>query len=72
MPVFYICDRQACGKNHDCGRCKHTTMIEHAVNFQAGRNKHSVNFYEKENNTEKESGRIDMAETTRLTLTELP
>lgn len=53
MPVFYICDRQACGKNHDCGRCRHTKKIEHAINFQPSTNKHSANFYEKEKNAKK-------------------
>ncbi len=32
--VLYICDGKACGENHECDLCHHTTDIEHAVNFK--------------------------------------
>lgn len=30
---FYLCDGKACGENHNCGECSHTTDITHAKNF---------------------------------------
>lgn len=31
--VAYLCDGIACGYEHNCGECRHTTDINHAVNF---------------------------------------
>lgn len=31
--IFYLCDREKCGENHNCYLCNHTTDIRHAVNF---------------------------------------
>lgn len=32
--TFYLCDGKACGENHNCGECKHTTDVTHAKNFK--------------------------------------
>ena len=34
VDVLYLCDGKACGPNHDCYDCKHTTDINHAKNFE--------------------------------------
>lgn len=32
--IFYLCDGKACGENHSCGECLHTSDITHALNFK--------------------------------------
>lgn len=32
--TFYLCDGKACGENHNCGECSHTTDVTHAKNFK--------------------------------------
>lgn len=32
--IFYLCDGKACGENHNCGECSHTTDVTHAKNFK--------------------------------------
>ncbi len=32
--VVYLCDGKACGSDHECMECKHTSDISHAVNFE--------------------------------------
>lgn len=34
MKIVYICDRKACGENHECRECRHTSNIKHAANFK--------------------------------------
>ena len=43
--IVYLCDGKACGDNHECMECKHTTDISHAVNFEKLDNNH---WFEKE------------------------
>lgn len=31
--VVYLCDGMACGYGNNCGDCRHTSDINHAVNF---------------------------------------
>lgn len=44
MSVLYLCDRKACGENHKCGECSHTSDIVHAKNFE----KIGKSYFEKE------------------------
>lgn len=34
MNVIYLCDRKECGDRCSYPTCKHTTNVEHAVNFE--------------------------------------
>lgn len=34
VDIVYLCDGKACGDNHECMECKHTSDISHAVNFE--------------------------------------
>lgn len=31
--IIFLCDGEACGKDHDCMGCRHTSDICHAKNF---------------------------------------
>lgn len=48
--IVYLCDGKACGDNHECMECKHTSNISHAVNFEKLDNSH---WLEKEQQTPK-------------------
>lgn len=48
--IVYLCDGRACGDNHECMECKHTSDISHAVNFEKLDNSH---WLEKEQQTPK-------------------
>ncbi len=49
--ILFLCDRKKCGENHDCGYCRHTSDIKHAVNFCCESNNINDGFY-----FEKETG----------------
>ena len=34
ISILYLCDGKKCGEKHDCGPCKYTCDINHAVNFK--------------------------------------
>lgn len=63
--IYYICDRKACGEKHDCGECRHTSQIEHAVNFAQRHNKNTGKFFEKISGEEKESDCLHEAQVTK-------
>lgn len=49
--IVYLCDGKACGDNHECMECKHTSDISHAVNFEKLDNNH---WFEKEQQVPKD------------------
>lgn len=40
--IVYLCDGKACGNDHECMECKHTSDISHAVNFEKLDNNHWI------------------------------
>lgn len=46
--ILYLCDGQACGPNHICNECKHTSDITHAMNFEKIDSKYDDMYFEKE------------------------
>ncbi len=68
MEIYYKCDGKACGENHDCGPCKRTGKIEHAVNFE----KRQRVYVEKYSEDEKEKQPDCTEDTAGLTINDLP
>ena len=68
VAVFYKCDRKACGENHDCGECRRTHRIEHAVNFE----KKQHIYIEKYSEDEKRKEPDCIEDTDGLTINDLP
>ena len=46
--ILYLCDGQACGPNHICNECKHTSDITHAMNFEKIDSEYDDIYFEKE------------------------
>ncbi len=68
MEIYYKCDGKACGENHDCGECKRTSKIEHAVNFE----KVQHIYREKYSEDEKIKEPDHIEDTAGLTINDLP
>ena len=46
--ILYLCDGKACGPNHICNACKHTSDVTHAVNFEKLGSASDCAYFEKE------------------------
>lgn len=46
--ILYLCDGQACGPNHICNECKHTSDVTHAMNFEKIDSEYDDIYFEKE------------------------